>query len=69
MTALTHVAAARAAVACAILVPVASLETRAGKAETVDQVAAELANPLAPVTTLAANVRAEMGNGPQDETH
>lgn len=31
--------------------------------------AAELANPLAPVTTLAGNVRAEMGNGPLDETH
>lgn len=36
---------------------------------TVDEVAAELANPLAPVTTLAGNVRAEMGNGPEDETN
>ena len=69
MTAWAQATAARAAVTCAALVPVASLETRAGKAETVDQVAAQLANLLVPVTTLAANVRAEMGNGPQDETH
>jgi hypothetical protein len=69
VTAWAQATAARAAVACAALVPVASLETRAGKAETVDQVAAQLANLLVPVTTLAANVRAEMGNGPQDETH
>lgn len=37
--------------------------------ESVEKVAAELANPLAPVTTLAAQVRAEFGNGPQDQTH
>lgn len=46
-----------------------SLDARAGDAKTVDEVAAELANPLAPVTTLAGNVRAEMRNGPEDETN
>lgn len=69
MTASTHAVAARAAAACVLLVPLASLAARAGQAETVEQVAAELANPLAPVTSLAADVRAELGNGPQDETH
>lgn len=34
----------------------------------VEKVAAQLANPLAPVTTLATQVRAEFGNGPQDQT-
>jgi len=62
-------AAARAAVVFAMLVPAAGPKALAAGAETVDQVAAELANPLAPVTTLAANLRAEMGNGPQDETN
>jgi hypothetical protein len=61
--------AAHAAWLCAVLLPAAGLHARAAGAETVDQVAAELANPLAPVTTLAANLRAEMGNGPQDETN
>ncbi|MCA3131423.1 MAG: hypothetical protein ACK5YW_00025 [Betaproteobacteria bacterium] len=37
--------------------------------ESVEKVAAQLANPLAPVTTLAAQVRAEFGNGPQDQTN
>lgn len=36
--------------------------------DAVDKVAAQLANPLAPVTTLAAQVRAEFGNGPRDQT-
>lgn len=45
------------------------LDARAGAAKTVDEVAAELANPLAPVTTLAGNVRAELGNGPEDDTN
>lgn len=57
------------ALAFGALLAVAGLEARAAQAETVDQVAAELANPLAPVTTLAANLRAEMGNGPQEETN
>ncbi len=61
--------AARATAACVVLVPLASFAALAGQAQTVEQVAAELANPLAPVTTLAANVRAEFDNGPQDETH
>jgi hypothetical protein len=69
VTAWRQVAAAPAAAACVVLVPLACLEARADQAQTVEQVAAELANPLAPVTTLAANARAEMGNGPQDETH
>jgi len=67
--AMTHAAAAGAAVVCAVFVLTAGLEARAAGAETVDQVAAELANPLAPITTLAANTRAEMGNGPQDKTN
>jgi hypothetical protein len=69
----TQAAASRTVAVCATvcggLLPAAGLEARAAQAQTVDQVAAELANPLAPVTTLAANVRAEMGNGPQDETN
>lgn len=73
MIRLTKAAAGRAAAACALACGVAwssaVLDARAAQAETVDQVAAELANPLAPVTTLAANVRAEMGNGPQDQTN
>jgi hypothetical protein len=66
---MTHAAAARAAVVCAVFVLATGLEARAEGAETVDQVAAELANPLAPITTLAANVRAEMDNGPQEEAN
>ncbi len=69
MTARALAVAPRAAAACVLLVSLASLGAPAAQAETVEQVAAELANPLAPITTLAANVRAEMGNGPQDETH
>lgn len=48
---------------------VASPGALAAEARTVEQVAEELANPLAPVTTLAGNVRAEMGNGPDDDTN
>ncbi|MCU0576610.1 MAG: hypothetical protein MUD15_07285, partial [Desulfobacterota bacterium] len=36
---------------------------------TAEKVAAELANPLAPVTTLNANFRAEFNNGPDDDTN
>jgi len=39
------------------------------EAESVDKVAAELANPLAPVTTLSAQFRSEFGNGPNDDTN
>jgi hypothetical protein len=46
------------ALAFGALLPAAGFEARAGQPATVDQVAAELANPLAPVTTLAAKVRA-----------
>ena len=59
-----RIAAAVAALNCA-----AGAGARADEARTVDEVAAELANPLAPVTTLAGNVRAEMGNGPEDDTN
>lgn len=62
-------AAARVALAGAALLLSAGPAARAGEARTVDEVAAELANPLAPVTTLAGNVRAERGNGPQDATN
>ncbi len=55
--------------ASGLLLLAASLDAWAGDAKSVDEVAAELANPLAPVTTLAGNVRAEMGNGPNDETN
>jgi len=37
--------------------------------QSVDKVAAELANPLAPVTTLSASFRSEFGNGPNDDTN
>ena len=69
MTSSAQATAARAAEACVVLVPLASIVARAGQAETVEQVDAELANPLAPVTMLATSVRAEMGNCPQEETH
>ena len=59
----------RATRAFAALLGALSLEAAAGEPKTLDQVAEELANPLAPVTTLSGNVRAEMGNGPDDETN
>ncbi len=50
--------------------PLATCAAHAQQGEDgVEKVAAQLANPLAPVTTLAAQVRAEFGNGPQDSTH
>lgn len=61
--------AVRVLLACAVLAPVTDLRARAGEAKTAAEVAAELANPLAPVTTLAGNVRAEMGNGPDSDTN
>jgi hypothetical protein len=66
---LSKAAAVRVALASAAFLLAMSLETRTAEAKTVEEVAAELANPLAPITTLAANVRTEMGNGPQDETN
>lgn len=53
----------------ALLIGSVTLDTMADGVRTVDEVAADLANPLAPVTTLAANVRAEMGNGPDDDSN
>lgn len=55
--------------ATAAVLLAASLDVFAGDAKGVEQVAAELANPLAPITTLAANVRAETGNGPGEDTN
>lgn len=46
----------------------ASAETSKAASEE-EKIAADLANPLAPITTLAGNVRAEMGNGPEDDTN
>lgn len=54
-----------AALAAALFAAGAAHAQRA--AATAEEVARELANPLAPVTTLAAQVRAEFGNGPDDE--
>lgn len=62
-------AMSRVALPGAALLWAISFDVRASDAKTVDEVAAELANPLAPVTTLAGNLRAEMGNGPEDETN
>lgn len=59
----------RVALAGAAVLWAISFDARAGDVKTVDEVAAELANPLAPVTTLSGNLRAEMGNGPEDETN
>lgn len=59
----------RVTLASAALLLATNLEAWAGGAKTVEEVAAELANPLAPITTLAANMRAEMGNGPEDDTN
>lgn len=45
---------------------------RAGEGATgseAERIAADLANPLAPITTLAGQFRAEAGNGPDDETN
>lgn len=37
--------------------------------ESAEEIAAELANPLSPITTLSAQYRAEVGWGPDDETN
>lgn len=66
---MANAATIRVTLASAALLLAVNFDARAGEAKTVEEVAAELANPLAPVTTLAANVRAEMGNGPEDDTH
>lgn len=66
---ITNAATIRITFASAALLLATNLGAQAGEAKTVEEVAAELANPLAPVTTLAAIVRAEMGNGPEDDTH
>jgi hypothetical protein len=47
----------------------AAAETSAAPAATAESVAQELANPLAPVTTLGAQARAEFGWGPDDDSH
>lgn len=44
-------------------------EAGGAPAATAASVAQELANPLAPVTTLGAQARAELGFGPDDDTH
>ena len=62
---LQDVATLRIALAGVAVLWAISLDARAGDVKTVDEVAAELANPLAPVTTLSGNLRAEMGNGPE----
>jgi hypothetical protein len=59
----------KAAGVVAALLWVVCSDARAEDVKTVDQVAKELANPLAPVTTLSGNVRFEMGNGPDDDTN
>ena len=66
---MTNPATIRITLASAVLLLAGNLDARAGEATTVEEVAAELANPLAPITTLAANVRVEMGNGPDDDTN
>lgn len=61
--------AAPLAAAVAALAP--ALATAAGGtgADGVEAIAAELANPLAAVTTVSAQYRAEFGVGPTDATH
>jgi hypothetical protein len=40
-----------------------------GNITSAEQLAAELANPLSPITTLTTQLRAEFNNGPADETN
>jgi hypothetical protein len=67
--ALARALAAHAAWLCAVLLPAAGPHARAAGAETVDQVAAELANPLAPITTFVTQFRSEFDNGPDGATN
>lgn len=56
----------------AILVMALDMQVRAAGAEMEreeEKVAADLANPLAPVTTLAGQLRTEFGNGPDDDVN
>lgn len=69
MRAAPRAAAARAAAACAGFGLAAGLAARDAPAQTVDQVAAELANPLAPVTTFVTQLRSEFDNGPDGATN
>jgi hypothetical protein len=46
--------------------PIQKTQERIAKEE---EIAAELANPLAPITTLAMQYRAEFGNGPDDDVN
>jgi hypothetical protein len=68
MTSLPNAAIRSAFLGVALLLTM-TFEARAFQDKSAADVAAELANPLAPITTLAGNFRAEMGNGPLDETN
>lgn len=59
-----------AAVVCAAGLSAPAGEPAAAETTTsAEQLAADLANPLSPITTLNMNVRAELGNGPDDDTN
>lgn len=63
---------ARALAAALLLLTVAApgrVGAQAPAASGVEAVAAELANPLAPVTSLSVQYRTELGVGPDDATH
>ncbi len=65
-------AASRVAVAALGLLAAAvagRVGAQAPDSSSVEAVAAELANPLAPVTSLSVQYRAEFGMGPDDATH
>lgn len=53
----------------AVIATIASSVALAKDGSTAEEVAAALANPLAPITTLAGNIRSEFGNGPGDDTN
>lgn len=55
--------------ACGWLAVAPSHAADATPARSVEEVATELANPLAPVTTLGVQYRAEFGNGPSNQTN
>ena len=60
----------RSGILAAILLatmPAVAAETPGGSEA--ERIAAELANPLAPITTLVGQYRAEFGNGPDDDVN
>jgi len=66
---MTRLKTIRSFLAVAALLLAANAYGETVEQKTVEEVAAELANPLAPITTLSGQLRAEIGNGPDEETN